>query len=60
VCHVCGLSVRKAVLLNLASASAAILGTALALLAGAVAQEAITTSLLPLAAGGFVISLRRI
>jgi zinc and cadmium transporter len=49
-----GLSVRKAVLLNLASASVAILGTTLSLLAGAVAQEAVTTLLVPLTAGGFV------
>ena len=49
-----GLTVRKAVLLNLASASVAILGTVLSLLAGAVAQETITTSLVPLTAGGFV------
>lgn len=49
-----GLSVRKAVLLNLASASVAILGTAIALGAGAVAGEAITTFLLPITAGGFV------
>jgi zinc and cadmium transporter len=46
--------VRKAVLLNLASASVAILGTVLSLLAGSVAQETITTSLVPLTAGGFV------
>lgn len=49
-----GLSVRKAVLLNLASASVAILGTAVSLLAGSVAQETVTTSLVPLTAGGFV------
>lgn len=49
-----GLSVRKAVLLNLGSASVAILGTAISLLAGSVAQEGITTSLVPLTAGGFV------
>lgn len=49
-----GLGVRKAVLLNLASASVAIVGTAIALAAGAVAGEAITTSLLPITAGGFV------
>jgi zinc and cadmium transporter len=49
-----GLSVRKAVLVNLASASAAIMGTAIALAAGAVAGEAITTALLPITAGGFV------
>jgi zinc and cadmium transporter len=49
-----GLSVRKAVLLNLASASVAILGTALSLLAGSVAQEMVTMSLVPITAGGFV------
>ena len=49
-----GLSVRKAVLLNLASASVAIVGTSLSLLAGSVAQETITTSLIPITAGGFV------
>ena len=49
-----GLSVRKAVLLNLASASVAILGTTLSLLAGTIAQETVTTLLVPLTAGGFV------
>ena len=49
-----GLTVRNAVLLNLASASVAILGTVLSLLAGSVAQETVTTSLVPLTAGGFV------
>lgn len=49
-----GLSVRRAVLLNLGSASVAILGTALSLLAGSVAQEAVTMTLVPLTAGGFV------
>jgi zinc and cadmium transporter len=49
-----GLSVRKAILLNLASASVAIVGTAVALLAGAVAQKAVVASLLPMTAGGFV------
>jgi len=49
-----GLRVRTAVLLNLASASLAILGTVIALLAGAVAQEAVTALLLPITAGGFV------
>jgi zinc and cadmium transporter len=49
-----GLSVRKAILLNLASASVAIVGTAVALLAGAVAQKAVVGSLLPMTAGGFV------
>jgi zinc and cadmium transporter len=49
-----GLRVRSAVLLNLASASLAILGTAISLLAGAVAHEAVTALLLPITAGGFV------
>jgi zinc and cadmium transporter len=49
-----GLGVRKAVLVNLASASVAVLGTATALLVGAVAGEAVTSLLLPVAAGGFV------
>ncbi|HSE85767.1 MAG TPA: ZIP family metal transporter [Candidatus Binatia bacterium] len=49
-----GLSVRRAVLLNLASASVAILGTTLSLVAGSVAQETVATLLVPLTAGGFV------
>lgn len=49
-----GLSVRKALLLNLASASVAIAGTGMSLLAGSLAQEAITASLIPVTAGGFV------
>jgi zinc and cadmium transporter len=49
-----GLSVRKAILLNLASASVAILGTVLALLAGGIAKEAVTAFLIPITAGGFV------
>jgi zinc and cadmium transporter len=49
-----GLSVRKAVLLNLGSASIAILGTAMSLMAGSVAHQAVTASLLPITAGGFV------
>ncbi len=49
-----GLGVRKAVLLNLASASVSILGAALTLVLGAVAGNAITAVLLPVAAGGFV------
>jgi len=49
-----GLSVRKALLVNLGSASVAILGTALSLLAASVAQEAVTSTLVPLTAGGFV------
>jgi zinc and cadmium transporter len=49
-----GLSPRKAVLINLGSASAAILGTSLALAAGSVAREAVTGVLIPITAGGFV------
>jgi zinc and cadmium transporter len=49
-----GLTVRKAVLLNLASASVAVVGTLIALLAGSVAHQAVTTSLIPVTAGGFV------
>jgi zinc and cadmium transporter len=49
-----GVPVRRAALLNLASASVAILGTGLALLAGTVAQEAVVERLLPMTAGGFV------
>lgn len=49
-----GLSVRKAILLNLASASLAILGTAVSLFAGFIDQKSITASLIPITAGGFV------
>jgi zinc and cadmium transporter len=49
-----GLRVRTAVLLNLASASLALLGTVTSLLAGSVAQETVITSLIPITAGGFV------
>jgi zinc and cadmium transporter len=49
-----GLSVRRAVLLNLASASVAILGAVAALLLGAVSGAAVTTVLMPVTAGGFV------
>jgi zinc and cadmium transporter len=49
-----GLSVRRAVLLNLASASVAVLGAVVALLLGAVAGPAITRLLIPVTAGGFV------
>jgi len=49
-----GLTVRKAVLLNAASAAVAIIGTATAVLAGAVAHERVTGLLVPLTAGGFV------
>jgi zinc and cadmium transporter len=49
-----GLSVRKAVLINLGSASIAIVGTAIALLVGSLARVAVTGLLLPITAGGFV------
>lgn len=49
-----GLSVRKAALYNLASASLAVVGTVVALWAGAVARETVTGLLLPVTAGGFV------
>lgn len=49
-----GVPVKKAVLLNLASASAAIVGTAVALGAGSVAQDAVAAALVPITAGGFV------
>jgi zinc and cadmium transporter len=49
-----GLSIRRAVLLNLGSASVAIFGTALSLAVGAVAQQTVTAWLIPLTAGGFV------
>jgi zinc and cadmium transporter len=49
-----GLGVRKALLLNLGSASVSILGAAVTLALGAVAGSAITAALLPVAAGGFV------
>jgi zinc and cadmium transporter len=49
-----GLRVRAAVLLNLASASLAILGAGVSLLVGAFALTQITASLIPITAGGFV------
>jgi len=49
-----GMSVRKAIWINLATASAAILGTAVALAIGSVAHDLVTSLLLPIAAGGFV------
>jgi zinc and cadmium transporter len=49
-----GLSVRQAVLLNLGSASAAILGAVAALLLGTLWGSTITTVLIPVTAGGFV------
>jgi zinc and cadmium transporter len=49
-----GLSVRRAVLLNLGSASAAVLGAVAALLLGAVSGAAVTGLLVPITAGAFV------
>jgi zinc and cadmium transporter len=49
-----GLPVRRAVLLNLASASLAIAGAVLTLALGSLAGAALTGALLPIAAGGFV------
>jgi zinc and cadmium transporter len=49
-----GLGVRRAALLNLASASAAVLGTVVALIAGSVMGEAVPAVLVPVTAGGFV------
>jgi zinc and cadmium transporter len=49
-----GLGVRRAVLLNLASASMAVLGTVIALAAGSVAGKVVADLLIPVAGGGFV------
>jgi zinc and cadmium transporter len=49
-----GSSVRRAVLLNLGSASVAVLGAVAALLLGEVSGPATTEVLIPIAAGGFV------
>jgi len=49
-----GLTVRQATLLNLGSAAVAILGTATAIVAGAVAHERVIELLVPVTAGGFV------
>jgi zinc and cadmium transporter len=49
-----GLGVRKAVLLNLASASLAIVGTLVALLAGTVTGTMMVSLFVPITAGGFV------
>lgn len=49
-----GLTVRRAALLNAASAAVAILGTATAVVAGAVAHQQMIAVLVPLTAGGFV------
>jgi zinc and cadmium transporter len=50
----CGLTVRRATLLNLASAAVAILGTTTAVVAGTMAHERVTAVLIPMTAGGFV------
>lgn len=49
-----GLTVRQAALLNAASAAVAILGTATAVVAGAIAHRQMIQVLVPLTAGGFV------
>ena len=49
-----GLTVRRATLLNVASAAVAILGTLTAVLAGSIAHERVTSILVPITAGGFV------
>lgn len=49
-----GLGARKALLLNLASASVAIAGTVLTLLAGDVLGASVAGTLVPVTAGGFV------
>lgn len=49
-----GVPVKRAILLNIASASVAIAGTIVALVLGNVAGESVTELLVPIAAGGFV------
>jgi zinc and cadmium transporter len=49
-----GLTVRQAVLFNLASATAAVLGAVAALAWGAASGTIVTTILIPVTAGGFV------
>jgi zinc and cadmium transporter len=49
-----GLPVRRAVWLNVASASVAVAGTLAALLVGSVTSAWVTGTLIPIAAGGFV------
>ena len=49
-----GLSVRQALLLNLGSASVAIVGTVVAIVVGSSAHDVISSVLIPVAAGGFV------
>jgi zinc and cadmium transporter len=49
-----GLTIRQAVLLNVASAAVAILGTTTAIVAGSMAHQRVTEILVPITAGGFV------
>jgi zinc and cadmium transporter len=49
-----GLKPRKAILLNFASGTVAIIGTVCALLAGSLARETVVSVLIPVTAGGFV------
>jgi zinc and cadmium transporter len=49
-----GLGVRRAIVVNLGSASMAVAGTAMALLAGSIARDAVVATVLPVTAGGFV------
>ncbi len=49
-----GLTVRQAALLNLASASVALVGTALVLVAGSLIGHQIAAALVPFTAGGFI------
>ena len=49
-----GLSVRRALLVNLGSASAAVLGAVVALFLGEASGPVVTETLIPMAAGGFV------
>lgn len=49
-----GLSVRKATMMNLASAGVAVFGTLTAVAAGGLAQQRVSDLLVPIAAGGFV------
>jgi zinc and cadmium transporter len=49
-----GLTARRAILLNAATAAVALLGTITVLVAGTVAHEPVTRLLMPITAGGFV------
>jgi zinc and cadmium transporter len=49
-----GLGLRRAVILNVASASVAVVGTIVALSAGTTANAALSTLLVPITAGGFI------